>query len=97
MGLIAFIFSLVGLIIESVLFKAVQNELGKHTTAVVSGYMAPHWLLVAATVGLFLCPFFGFYECCAARREQRGSKGRYVPVDHAGVPLAQYPQPMGRY
>ncbi|KAL1407307.1 hypothetical protein Q8F55_006728 [Vanrija albida] len=96
-SLIAFVFALVGLIIETVLLKAIQTELRKKTTATVSGFLIPHWLLVGATVALFLCPFFGFYECCAARREQRASKGRYVPVDGPGVPLAQYPQPMGRY
>lgn len=96
-SLFAFVSTLVALICESVLFAALRDDLRKHTNARVSNFGIAHWLLVAATACVFLCPLLGMIECCTARsRSQKSKDGQvYDPVQPAGygynMPLAAYP------
>ncbi|KAL1412408.1 hypothetical protein Q8F55_000153 [Vanrija albida] len=97
-SLFAFISTLAALICESVLFAALRDDLRRNTSARVSNFGIAHWLLVAATGAVFLCPLLGMIECCTARsRSQKSKDGQVYDSVQPGygynMPLAAYPPP----
>lgn len=75
---IAFVVSLVVMIIDFVVFAIIRHEINDNTNARAS-FANAIWIVLAATIVLFIAIFVVFFECCCggdrhSRRSRRQDK-----------------------
>jgi hypothetical protein len=67
---VAFLVSLVAMIIDFVMFGIIRHEINSNTSASAS-FSTAIWLTLAATVVLFFASFIVCFECFGSRRRNR--------------------------
>lgn len=78
-ALLAFIVSLVAMIIDFVVFGLVKHEINKNTSA-DADFAAAIWLVLAATIILFFSTFVVCFSCCTNRRRVRDREYQAGPM-----------------
>ncbi len=90
----AFIVSLVVMIIDFVMFGIIKREVNNETTR-TANYGNAIWMVLAATVVLFFSVFIVLFSCCTARKNRRrGDNKAYETGGYVGNgPQMGYAQP----
>lgn len=78
-ALLAFIVSLVAMIIDFIVFGIVKHEINEHTSA-SADFAAAIWLVLAATIILFFSTFVVCFSCCTNRRRMRDREYQAAPM-----------------
>jgi len=85
-AVIAFIISLVVMAIDFSVFGVIKNNVNRDGTGSHATYGTAMWLVLAATVALFIGAIIVFCSCCATRNKRRHSKSAYA--DGGAAPVA---------
>ncbi|OWZ26302.1 hypothetical protein C356_07027 [Cryptococcus neoformans c45] len=78
-ALLAFIVSLVAMIIDFIVFGIVKHEINEHTSA-SADFASAIWLVLAATIILFFSTFVVCFSCCTNRRRMRDREYQAAPM-----------------
>jgi hypothetical protein len=77
-SVLAFIVSLAAMVAEFVIYGMARTDV--HNAGVDAEYGAAMWMVLAATIALFLATITSFFQCCCGSR--RSGRDRNVDHDH---------------